>query len=287
MPIQIDHDGHPIYDWFYVCVTPGFGTSPIQLPPQPDRPYVAILDANTTTNQIRVVLGPVRLQSGDLGAHRLALELFTADARRVTIVDQALEPGSYEFQFPFESLPDGTYVQLVARWEAAPGIAVRGLNLRAPICSGGENDARTTMLREYLDFNVNWRPSCADFANSGGSAHFSWAELNGQFSQGNPHEPWGIIVPGVLAGLESTRTLYNRGGIRVTSGYRCPHGNNSLPGSAAQSYHMQGRAVDIYSLNHPWTEEEFNLLRDAAADTGTVELFLWTTYADRHLHVAW
>jgi hypothetical protein len=38
----------------------------------------------------------------------------------------------------------------------------------------------------------------------------------------------------------------------------------------------------------PLPEDEFNLMRQAAANTGnTVELLSWTTYADHHLHAAW
>jgi hypothetical protein len=53
---------------------------------------------------------------------------------------------------------------------------------------------------------------------------------------------------------------------------------------------MQGRAADMYSADHgmkQWTETEFNLLREAADTTGTVELLFWNSYPDRHLHAAW
>jgi hypothetical protein len=50
---------------------------------------------------------------------------------------------------------------------------------------------------------------------------------------------------------------------------------------------MQGRAADMYSNDHPWTEQEFNLLGEAAALTGTSELLFWDSYSDRHLHAAW
>lgn len=87
-------------------------------------------------------------------------------------------------------------------------------------------------------------------------------------------------------GLEATRANYNRGGIRLSSGYRCPHGNWNVSG-AAQSLHMHGRAADMKSSDHAWTEEEFDRLRAAAAATGPIELLHWTSYADRHLHAAW
>ncbi|MBA4158258.1 MAG: hypothetical protein H0X65_12380, partial [Gemmatimonadetes bacterium] len=120
----------------------------------------------------------------------------------------------------------------------------------------------------------------------GGSAHFSWSELNGGFRTGNPHAPWGHIKSRLTQGLEATRSHYNRGAIRISSGYRCPHGNSHVRG-ASNSFHVHGRAADMYSLDHPWTEEEFNRLRDAAWATGPVELLHWHSYADRHLHAAW
>jgi len=50
---------------------------------------------------------------------------------------------------------------------------------------------------------------------------------------------------------------------------------------------MHGNAADMYSYAHPWTEDEFDLLRTAAASTGTTELLSWDSYLDRHLHAAW
>ncbi len=89
----------------------------------------------------------------------------------------------------------------------------------------------------------------------------------------------------LTTGLEATRSNYGRP-IATSSGYRCPHGNQNV-GGAANSYHMHGRAVDLFSLEsqHPWTEAEFNLMKQAA--TNTVESFEWDTYPDHHFHVAW
>jgi len=63
--------------------------------------------------------------------------------------------------------------------------------------------------------------------DAGGTTNFSWDALNGNFSNGNPHRPWGIVREGLTTGLEATLTNYNCGGILLTSGYRCPHGNFS------------------------------------------------------------
>ncbi len=163
--------------------------------------------------------------------------------------------------------------------------------VQAPVkserCPGEET--KSTMLEEYHTNNVTVKPACEDFATSGGSTNFSFSELNGGFSDGNPHTGVGIIKSALTTGLEATRTSYNRGGITLSSGYRCPHGNLAVDG-VAQSIHMQGKAADMYSTDHGgtgWTETEFNLLRTAAATTSPTENLNWSSYTDRHLHVAW
>jgi hypothetical protein len=140
-------------------------------------------------------------------------------------------------------------------------------------------------------FSLGLLPLCdsgdGDFRSSGGSAHFTWSELNGGFSTGNPNTPWGIVRGSLTTGLEATRTNYNRGGIRLTSGYRTPSGHANS-GGVFGSHHVRGRAADMYSTDHAWDDTEFNLMRQADADTGdTVELLPWDSYADRHLHAAW
>jgi Peptidase M15 len=95
-----------------------------------------------------------------------------------------------------------------------------------------------------------------------------------------------MIRAALTTGLETTRTNYNRGGIRLTSGYRCPHGNANV-GGVVNSLHVHGRAADMYSADHTWTETEFNLLKAAADATGPIESFTWTEYDDHHYHAAW
>jgi hypothetical protein len=151
----------------------------------------------------------------------------------------------------------------------------------------GCGDERTEIIQEYATYGVNTpHPTCSEFASSGGSTNFSWSELNGGFSSGNPHSPWGIVKSGLTTGLEATRTNYNRGGITLTSGYRCPHGNYAV-GGVSQSLHMRGRAADMKSAEHSWTETEFGLLKTAADATSPTESFFWNTYPDHHYHAAW
>ena len=87
--------------------------------------------------------------------------------------------------------------------------------------------------------------------------------------------------------MEATRANYNRGRIIIISGYRCPHGNTAVGSDfPTTSRHMFGDAADMKSADHPWTEEEFDLLWQAAFLTAA-ELETWNSYADHHLHAEW
>lgn len=152
------------------------------------------------------------------------------------------------------------------------------------------HDTVRTIIAEYPTYQASPQPTCADFATTGGSEHFQWPELNNDWSQGNPHRPWSLIRQALLDGLESTRTNYNRGGVRLSSGYRCPHGNDGLPDAVVNSFHVHGRAADMYSADHAWTKAEFNKLRQAALATNPspVEVLDWNYYStNHHLHAAW
>jgi hypothetical protein len=149
------------------------------------------------------------------------------------------------------------------------------------------DDERDNMIDEYRQAQLVGQPECSDLHSSGGTTHFTWSELNGGFSGGNPHNPWGWVEEAMKTALESTRTEYDRGGIQLSSGYRCPHGNATLPGAAPNSLHQFGLAADMQSAEHDWTEEEFDLLRSAANTTGPSELLNWNSYSDHHLHAAW
>ncbi len=62
----------------------------------------------------------------------------------------------------------------------------------------------------------------------------------GRGCNGFPAEPSGLLVKNA----ERIRLHFGRA-VRVSSGVRCPLRNGELPGSAANSLHMQGRAVDF------------------------------------------
>jgi hypothetical protein len=167
---------------------------------------------------------------------------------------------------------------------AAGGDGLQGCSHQCP-------SAVLQVLGEYVSYNVvTPHPSCTDFKNDGSTTNFSWSELNGNFQEGNQHPPWGWVTTTLKDNLEATRANYNRGGLRLSSGYRCPHGNTEAGSTApTTSLHMFGRAADMKSDAHEWTETEFALVKAAAhAVAGEPEeSFDWNTYDDHHYHVAW
>jgi hypothetical protein len=155
-------------------------------------------------------------------------------------------------------------------------------------CPG--NATTSTMRQEYWGGatwpEVTWKPACSDFSSSGGSTNFTWSQLNGGFTDGNPHgsapNGWGIIKSGLWTALESTRTAFGTE-LHIESGYRCPHGNKNV-GGKPQSRHMQGHAVDMKPIGVTWNEDTWEDLKDVALANG----FTWNeAYEDdpSHLHV--
>jgi hypothetical protein len=196
---------------------------------------------------------------------------------------------SYPFTFQFSSLPSGTWSVIIASWQGA----VRRQNLPRGIIAC--NDDRTMIIQEYYNRGLNNPPVCANFEshanNYAYSNHFEWHELNGEFADGNPHDPFGWITTGLIDGLEATRTSYGAA-IYLSSGYRCPDGNASPTiNGAVNSLHMRGRAADMYrNANHTWANEaEFNLLKAEADATNPAptESLGYNTYANHHYHAAW
>lgn len=79
-------------------------------------------------------------------------------------------------------------------------------------------DERGVIIAEYHEYAVDPVPDCDDITTTGGSSHFTWSELNGGFSSGNPHTNYGMVSSALTSGLEATRTNYARGGIMLSSG---------------------------------------------------------------------
>ena len=136
--------------------------------------------------------------------------------------------------------------------------------------SEGEcGDERDWLAAEYNDA-TEW--PCTRFQSSGGTANFTWEELNGGWAGGNEsrHSPYGFVTETLQANLQSTRDAYGAP-ILITSGYRCPNGNSSLPDSSPTSNHMEDMAVDMWGLRNAWTEPEYlALMRLAFANGGSL-----------------
>ena len=157
------------------------------------------------------------------------------------------------------------------------------------------------MEAEYDSLNVEFTIACNQFAQVGGTDHFSWSELNDGWKDGNEpvHSPWGYIVqdlPGMLENLRAIAvadTFLNISSLPLSSGYRCPVGNTNV-GSPAKtsSRHMAGDAVDI-STRQLWgtlSESEwrarYDKLKDHAESVGFyLEDLTFDSYSDHHLHL--
>jgi hypothetical protein len=113
-------------------------------------------------------------------------------------------------------------------------------------------------------------PARGEFTQSGGSANFSFGELNtGDYS-------WAILTAGFLAKLEATRA--NAGGhvLTIGSGYRNPVRNDALEPAVPNSWHQYGRAADVNpsDLNGDGTitSADRDILEKAARDAGFTEI---------------
>ena len=161
--------------------------------------------------------------------------------------------------------------------------------------SGGDSDDSCSctetipceMEAEYASIGVTFTQSCSDFVTTGGSANFSWSELNGHWAGGNEsdHSPWGYISGTVVSQMERMRSVYG-GPITLSSGYRCPIGNTAIGSDhPTTSEHMRGTAVDISTGQSYTVWEE---LYRAAESLNPSWISDWGTYPkDRHLHVTW
>ena len=144
-----------------------------------------------------------------------------------------------------------------------------------------DEDIPCAMEAEYEEYGVDFTITCDQFTTTGGSAHFSWSELNGHWYQGNENEhyPWGYISSSLTTGLELARTAYG-GPLGLSSGYRCPAGNSTIPDSAPQSSHMRGRAADVPSSFGCGDVE------DAFDDAGAVVVIGCEDHPN-HIHGEW
>lgn len=208
-------------------------------------------------------------------------------------------PGVSSYSWTVPHTPTTSSIVWIGNWANAAWHVYDHSDRSFSISSDGCGDERDVIIDEYRRKGVAWTsgipgsvPTCADFATGGGTANFTWPELH--HSPGNGHRPWGIVKPVLWEGLEKTRAEYGMtgdAGITITSGYRCPHGNEivyhgiGLPVYTA-SRHQYGEAVDMRSTSRPWTEDEWIRLRNAAlkADATWIEPY---EDAPSHVHAQW
>lgn len=175
-------------------------------------------------------------------------------------------------------------------------------------CSGGGgpgcDDEQERIAQEYTDYAVEERdhPACDEIEENGNDAtYFSWDELNGFWTDGNPHTNYGWVSQTLKDNLDQLRTNYGEP-LALSSGYRCPHGNASIQGASATSWHLEGRAADISvkglaGVSNDWNgmsaaerarvEAIWRRLDGLATSLGARDRQPFTEYADRHYHAAW
>ena len=153
------------------------------------------------------------------------------------------------------------------------------------------------METEYDSLMVEFTIACDQYTTDGGSAHFTWGELNGYWAGGNEslHQPYGHIDASLPSMLEALRTLaladttLGITSLPLSSGYRCPAGNQRV-GGVPDSYHMKGLAVDI-STRVLWShlpeaewKDRYEKLQRLARSVGFKAL-PFDRYPDHHLHL--
>ena len=138
----------------------------------------------------------------------------------------------------------------------------------SPTCG----DERDDIIREYVVRDLSSVPSCGRLSASGGSRWFSFAELN------SGDHRWAWIETALLDGLEGTRQAYGEPMI-ITSGYRCPEKNATVPGAATNSVHQFGRAVDVSAT----TLDEQDAVIVAATRQPGAKIIRYSS----HVHLQW
>ena len=208
----------------------------------------------------------------DYAATFPAGDVWTAQADHYVQVDNYLESCSLTVTGILSCSPR-IYVGSRVYWLAATVD-------REIVCGEQEVDE---IYREYRDdrYGSNIRPECEDFSDSGDSTHFTWSQLNGGFTDGNPHKYWGMVAQRLKNALDYIASNYaNFDGILLISGYRCPHGNQNV-GGVPHSYHTHGTAADL--LRPGWDESEFEIVASLAESLGA-ETLEYDAYSDNHLH---
>ena len=195
----------------------GGGSSPgsNQLPPRVD-----ILEANVAADRIRVrISGPA-----GQGARSLQLVVDGLLVEPFTIVTDLKDNGEHDYRFPFEQIPDGLYTSITASLQGAASQSSKAINLFAPICSGGENDDRTSVVRDYVLTGVGWRPECNDLTQTlpSSSAYSIGASRQPNTWNASNSGNWALLDPAIVSKVECILQNYAGADPQLTSGYRTP-----------------------------------------------------------------
>lgn len=113
------------------------------------------------------------------------------------------------------------------------------------------------------------------YKNTKLSEHFSYEEFACK-GTGRVYVDKDLIIR-----LEALREAMGGHPIIITSGYRSPQHNKSLPNSAKNSLHQFGKAVDISCHNI-----DGNKLAIEAKKLGFSEIIKYTKYTDNFVHIA-
>lgn len=138
------------------------------------------------------------------------------------------------------------------------------------------NEFQCELEAEYEDVPGHW--PCSKFESVPGYLY-----VGTRGTHDGQHSGYGYINPALESGLAAVETSFETD-INVSSGYRCPEGNASIPNSGDNSHHIHGQAADFKTITLPWsTAVRDSIAEWAEAYGGAVEVRKYPTY----LHLAW
>ena len=100
-----------------------------------------------------------------------------------------------------------------------------------------------------------------------------------------PFETYAVINPLILKKIFLIEKKIKKGGIVITSGHRTPHYNNSLDGSAKNSRHLYGTAVDIIPVDGLTKKELRKIIRTVEKENPSLKGYNKTYAAHVHTDV--
>ena len=172
-----------------------------------------------------------------------------------------------------------------------------------------EQDGKSVLRQEYIDYGTNWQPTRAEiFADNGDwntgnystNADFNTDAANYPYNSGyiaargqnRFQEIWDQLL--INYSNFCTQAGINNNGLTVNSSYRNPQRNNAVGSVLINSNHTIGHAMDI-SLVGPRTSQRWNFLHNAGEQINGVnaicEIGPTQVSCDNpnvsHVHLAW